>query len=253
MSAYQSLIKLYSATFLSLAILGAGFYLGKGVSHMREPSHFVTVKGLAEKNVKSDLGVWEIDYREIGDNLVTLNQQIQHDQTTVNAFLISHGFENNELSAQPVHVEDRLANVYQQSNTNQTTQQRYIVTSGVQVRSSKVDLIEKINSLTGVLLQQGVALAFDTSRINPNPSYYFTQLDNLRPEMLATATHSARLVAEQFAKDANTTLGSIRHASQGLFEITNRDATSSGWGSQAATSIDKKIRLVTTIDYELGN
>lgn len=102
-------------------------------------------------------------------------------------------------------------------------------------------------------MQQGVALAFDTSRINPNPSYYFTQLDNLRPEMLATATHSARLVAEQFAKDANTTLGSIRHASQGLFEITNRDATSSGWGSQAATSIDKKIRLVTTIDYELTN
>ncbi|MDX1901775.1 MAG: SIMPL domain-containing protein [Gammaproteobacteria bacterium] len=244
MSNYKYLSVLISAILISLGIFSAGFYIGKGLHGFRDPSHFVTVKGIAERNVKSDLGVWQINYHELGDNLMTVNQQLQHDQTIVIQFLTSHGFKNNELFLQPAKVEDRLTGY--QSSEQKTKIQRYVVTSGILVRSQQVDLIDKTNALTGLLLQQGVPISFNT-----NPYYYFTQLDALRPAMMADATHSARLVAEQFAKDASTRLGSIQHASQGLFQFMSRDAMSTEYGDSALSSIYKKIRLVTTIDYQL--
>jgi len=246
----KSMMKLFSAIVLSVGVLGAGVFIGKGLYSFRNASHIVTVKGMAERNVKSDLGVWEINYREIGDDLSLVNKQLEHDQALVADFLISHGFKNEELTVQSVRVEDRQANTYEQANAK-TKLERYVVTSGIRVRSTHVDLIAKINALTGTLLQQGVAVAFDIGSLSPNPSYYFTRLDSLRPEMLADATHSARLVAEQFANDAGTHLGSISHASQGLFQLMSRDSMNADEGSSALSSIDKKIRLVTTIDYQL--
>ena len=69
--------------------------------------------------------------------------------------------------------------------------------------------------------------------------------------MLAEATQSARLVAEQFAKDSNSQIGNIRRASQGQFQIMSRDSDEAGNSQQQLSSIYKKIRLVTTVDYYL--
>lgn len=246
---------LISAIILSLGIFGAGYAVGKSLYLSRLFNRTVTVKGLAERDVKSDLGIWEINYRQVGSSLIEINQRLQNDKIAVINFLKSHGFTDQEIEAQPVKVEDRLANVYSQSSNGTTSADRYVVTSGVRVRSTRVDLMQQVNQLTGALLQQGVALSFDNSQGNPNPSYYYTQLDTIRPQMLADATRSARLVAEQFAKDSGTELRGIQHASQGLFQIMSRDTStmSADWSSSqsALGSIDKKVRLVTTIDYRL--
>lgn len=248
-------LALVIAIIISLGIFGAGYSVGKALYASRMLNKTVTVKGLAERDVKSDLAIWEVNYREIGNNLSDVNQRLQHDQSLVTAFLKQHGLNDNEMEVQPVKVEDRLANIYSQSTNSGTSSERFVVTGGLRVRSTRVNLIQQINQLSGNLLQQGVPVTFESSVVNPNPSYYFIQLDIIRPEMLAEATRSARLVAEQFAKDSNTQLGGIQHASQGVFQIMNRDSTtmSSDWNTNqsALGSIDKKIRLVTTIDYRL--
>ena len=51
------------------------------------------------------------------------------------------------------------------------------------------------------------------------PTYVFTGLNAIKPQMLAEATVNARAAAEQFAADIDGTLGGIRRASQGIFEI----------------------------------
>lgn len=251
----NKVIYLISAIVISLGIFGAGYSVGKALYLSKILNREVTVKGLAERDVKSDLGIWEIDYREVGNNLIDLNKQLQHDQGIVLAFLKQHSFTDQEIEAQPVKVEDRLANVYSQPGSAQGSTERYIVTSGLRIRSTRVDLIQAVTQLTGTLLQQGVPLAFDTNTSNPNPSYYFTKLDSIRPDMLAETTRSARLVAEQFAKDSDTQLAGIQHASQGQFQIMGRDTStlSADWSSNqsALGSIDKKVRLVTTLDYRL--
>lgn len=246
---------LAAAFILSLGILGAGFSIGKGMYLVRKFNRTVTVKGLAEMDAKSDLGIWEINYREVGNDLTEINQRLQHDQELVVTFLKQQGFGDNEIDRTQLKVEDRLANIYNQNTGGNGNQQRYVVTGGTRIRSNKVELIEHTVQKMDQLLQQGILLAFDASSLSPNPSYYYTALDQLRPSMLATATKSARTVAEQFAKDSASHLGGIARASQGVFQIMGRDTStmSADWNSNqnALGSIDKKVRLVTTIDYQL--
>lgn len=244
-----------SALILSLGIFGAGYNVGKGIYILKKMSRSITVKGLAEKDVNSDLGIWEINYRELGNDLVKLDQTLQKDQQIVVAFLKQQGFTDQEIDFSQLKVEDRLANVYSQTDEQTVAAQRYVVTGGVRVRSTKVNLIEQTVKLTDRLLQQGVPLAFDVSLISPNPSYYFMQLDSIRPDMLSEATHSAKAIADQFARDSGSKLAGIQHASQGVFQIMSRDTStlSNDWSSNqnALGSIQKKVRLVTTIEYGL--
>lgn len=246
--------KFVSAVILSLGIFGAGLCIGKALYHFRAVQPSVTVKGLAERDVKSDLGIWEIDYREVGNNLTEINQRLQHDQTVVMEFLKQRGLKADEIQIRPVKVEDRLANVYSDT-TKAAGNDRFVVTTGLRVRSTNVNLIQTLNQEVNLLLQQGLTLTLDVIEPNPNPSYYFTQLDALRPEMLAEATKSARLVAQQFANDSGSKLGSIQRANQGVFQVMGRDTStmSADWNTNqsALGSIDKKVRLVTTIDYQL--
>jgi hypothetical protein len=248
-------VTIFSALIIGLGMFAAGYSIGKGFYYSKLFTRTVTVKGLAERDVKSDLGIWEVDYREVGTNLTDLNQRIQHDQLQVKEFLTQHGFAANELEVQAVKVDDRLANYYSQGGAQPSNMDRYVVTSGIRVRSARVELMQQMTQLTGVLLQQGIPVFFDSAIINPNPSYYLTKLDQIRPEMLAEATRSARLVAEQFAKDSGTKLRNIQRASQGIFQIMSRDTStlSADWNTNqsALGSIDKKVRLVTTIDYQL--
>ena len=77
----------------------------------------------------------------------------------------------------------------------------------------------------------------------------FTKLNDIKPEMVAAATKDARAAAEQFAKDSDTSVGGIKQATQGYFEITGRDGDGGGWG--VADTPFKRVRVVTTIDFYL--
>lgn len=240
---------------IALGLIGAGYYSGQAIAQLKASQRYLTVKGLSEHEVKANLAVWEIDYREVDNDLTAANQRLQHDQQVVINYLHQQGFTDDEIELRPAKVNDLFANPY---NSNNNAKFRYIVTSGVRVRSTKVDLIQKVNQQTSDLIQQGIPLSFNTSDyssdLDPNPSYYFTQLDSIRPQMLSEATQSAFTIAQQFAKDSNSQLAGIGQASQGVFQIASRDSVTStinNSGQNEASSVYKKVRLVTTIQYIL--
>ena len=80
------------------------------------------------------------------------------------------------------------------------------------------------------------------------PVYVFTRLNDYKPAMIAEATRNARAGAEQFARDSGAALGGIRQASQGVFQILPRDETP---GATEAGQPDKRLRVVTTVEYQL--
>ena len=76
-------------------------------------------------------------------------------------------------------------------------------------------------------------------------------LEHLERERGNTAaTRNARLSAEQFAADSGSAIAEIRRASQGLFEILPRDPAP---GLMEANQVDKKVRVVSTIEYRLAD
>lgn len=110
------------------------------------------------------------------------------------------------------------------------------------VRTNDVARVQSTTRSLNDLVRQDVVL-----QDFQGPSYMFTKLNDVRPQMIAEGTAAARTGAEQFAKDSGTPLGPIRQATQGSFEILPRD----GSGGDEAASIDKKVRVVTTITYSL--
>jgi len=116
-----------------------------------------------------------------------------------------------------------------------------------------VNKIRDLAGRTGELIRKGLVLADDTG-----PSYIFTKLNNIKPEMIAEATKNARKAAEQFAADSGSRVGKIRRAYQGVFSIEARDGASlpspDGYmGDANLSAINKKVRVVSTVDYYLAN
>lgn len=244
---------LFFGLFLAASLVLSAIFVGGMFYKSKLSDRYVTVKGLAVKEVKANLAIWEINFNEVGANLVDVNQQIEKSREKVIEFLKAQGFSDQEIEKKTSKVTDLLANPYSTPNADPNiAQRRYILVSGVRVRTNKVDLVQKSNQLVSELLRQGVSLNFEASDVGPNPSYIFNQLDSIRPQMLAEATHSARLVAEQFAKDSDSRLGDIRRANQGIFQLMPRDAADTSENQNEATSINKRVRLVTTVEYFLS-
>ena len=126
--------------------------------------------------------------------------------------------------------------------SNDDVRVRYKVTNVVVVTSNKVDLVRDLIKKQTELLRQGIAVV--AGDYNYRTTYEYTDLNSIKPEMIAEATAKAREAAEKFAADSHSSLGKIQSASQGQFSISDRD--------QYTPQI-KTVRVVTYINYQLEN
>jgi len=118
----------------------------------------------------------------------------------------------------------------------------------VMVRSSDPDRIFAASQAVGDLIDAGVVLSSGEEYGPGGPTFVFTRLNDLKPEMIAEATASARVAAQQFAQDSRSDIAGIRRANQGVFVILPRDEAP---GIAEQTQLFKKVRVVSTIDYLL--
>jgi hypothetical protein len=116
---------------------------------------------------------------------------------------------------------------------------RYVAEQTITLRSPRVGAVKEALQRSGELIREGVALM---RSYEYNTTFLYTALDEIKPQMIADATKDARKAAEQFARDSGSTVGAIRNAQQGYFDIQDRDAFSPEI---------KKVRVVTTIQYFL--
>lgn len=242
------LSQVISASILGIAIgIGlatCGEFIAHGFAEFRAADRVVTVKGLAEKQVKADLAVWNIAFKIVGNDLETTYTGIQAAQTKIDDFLKSQGFAAEEISVAGMQVTDLYAREYGTSDVK--PEYRYILRNQVLVRTTAVDKIALALQASNALVKNGVLLE-DLNSVK----YFYTQLNAIRPEMLALATESARALAEQFAKDSGSKVSQIRKANQGVFKILPRDGAENDFGMEDTTSVFKKVRVVSTIDYAL--
>ncbi len=57
--------------------------LGAQIKAIRLGDRYVSVRGLAERTVKSDLAIWPLDYREVGDDLPSAYSKTEADKKTI--------------------------------------------------------------------------------------------------------------------------------------------------------------------------
>jgi hypothetical protein len=214
------------AVGVALVIFSAVFFFSaRGFS---DQGSYVEVKGLSEKIIKSDTAIWSLSFEVKSNNVDSLYSDIEKNITTIKKFLTEKGFEPSEINVAPV-------NIYQ--DTYKDAAFRYNSTNQISVYTNKVDLAKSASNETLLLVKNGVVL-------NQNYiSFEFSDLNSIKPDMLAEAIKNARDTAFQFAQNAGTTVGKVTRGNQGVFDITEKDPGSPEY---------KKIRLVSTLRFLLN-
>lgn len=224
--------------------------IGNALQRFKMDDRFVSVKGLSEREVKADLVVWNIQTRIVNDNLLEGSDKIEEAKNKIVEFLIQKQISKDDIITEGSSVIDKRANQYE--NYQQMNTPRYLITQIIQIRSSNVDLVQNVSRMTGELLQAGVVIS-NNEYGNPI-QYYFTKLNDIKPEMISEATQKAREAAQKFATENDSKLGRLKKANQGLFTIVDRTASlSGGEGGYASSTVDiyKKVRVVISAEYSI--
>ncbi len=188
---------------------------------------YVEVKGLSERIVKADTAIWSMNFEAKSNNIDTLYADIEKNIGTIKKFLKEKGFEDSEINVAPV-------NIYQ--DTYKDALFRYNSNNQLSVYTKKVDLAKSASNSTLLLIKSGVVL-------NQNSiSFEFSDLNSIKPEMLAEAIKNAKETAGQFAQNSGSSVGGIARGNQGVFDITEKDPGSPEY---------KKIRVVSTLRFLL--
>lgn len=233
--------RLLPSFLVMLGLFGAGFFPGYYYYQGKVNANYVTVKGLAEKDVKADLAVWEMRIVATGDELSTVQKSLNNQLAAIKDFLHDNNIADEEITEGRIDTNDLSTNPYLDKYKS-----RYILTQNISIRSRNVDNISAVMQKTGDLISKGIT--FDSQQYSSPVSYIFTGLNEIKAEMLSEATANAYTAAEEFAKNSHSTVGKIRYANQGVFSILPQIKTDFASESQ---QINKTVRVVVTVDYWL--
>lgn len=226
------------AAILAVGLALLGIFIYNGINSLSKRDRTVSVRGLAEKEVKADRVIWPLVYKTVGNDIGGIYSDVSNANNKIKAFLVRNGISADEISVGAPQVNDLWTNEY---NDNRN-RERYTARSVITVTSSDVDKVRALIVRTGELLKEGIAIA--PNDYGTQIQYSFTSLNKIKPKMIEEATKNAREAAEKFAKDSDSRLGKIKSASQGLFTIDNRDEN---------TPFIKEVRVVTMVNYYLDN
>lgn len=227
---------------LAIGLTAAGFFPGYYYYQAKNNNNSVSVKGLAEMNVKADLAIWKLKFVTTGNELIPAQQQLSAQAEEINTFLQQQGFTPQEINIERIETNDLMATPYRGNDANSS---RFILSQTITIKSNNVLLVEKTLPKTDSLIAKGII--FDTSYSEP-VSYIFTKLNDIKPQMLEQATINAKKAAAEFAKSSGSSVGKIHRANQGVFSILPREQTANSFEAQ---QIEKTIRVVSTIEYWL--
>jgi uncharacterized protein len=237
---------LCGSVILALGVGLGSVSLANGLVEMKRADREVTVRGVAERDVTANRASWGVSYSENAYGLAEALGKVDGDTRLIQDFLRQQGFTGQAtkpgsatISVTDEYIDDRP-----------TGRKIYSVSRAISFTTDKVAAVAQVEASKDALAQQGLVVG------STWVSYEYTELETIKPEMIAEATRDARRAAEKFADDSGSSVGGIRSATQGYFSVSSRDETGGGddeygGGSSTASTPDQKVRVVTTIAYYL--
>lgn len=238
-------ILLSAVGIFAIGLTTSGYALGDGLRRSKLAEHrVVSVRGVSERNVTADLATWTVDFSHQGTDFASIQQSVDAQARAVRAYFQRAGFRTDEISDSDVSVSREQP---RDKDGHPIGPLRLTIKRSIQLRTGNVMRLRAAYSAQSELLREGVEVS------GTNASYTFTKLNALKPQMIAEATQNARRSAEEFARDSGTSVGRIKTASQGYFTVGPRDGDEcEGCNSSGGNSPFQKVRVVTSVDYELG-
>lgn len=235
-----------SAVAISLAIVISFLIAGNAYKYKFRTAETISVTGLAEKEFVSDQIVWKGSYSRQMLDLKTAYQQLKEDEGKVRVYLTAKGIAGKEVVFSAVSIEKNYTqNLNEQGNVKSTQFAGYLLSQSVTVDSRDIEKIEKVSREVTELIESGIEFS------SFPPSYYYTKLSELKVDLLAKASSDAHQRAETIAKNSGSSLGKVKKAAMGVFQITGQNANEdySYGGSFNISSKNKKASITLKSEY----
>ncbi|WP_424494543.1 SIMPL domain-containing protein [Salinimicrobium sp. GXAS 041] len=240
-------MKYIGAVIFAIAIVLAAWFLGNAYVSRANPDGVISVTGSGSENFTSDLIVWEGQFSRVSPNLEQAYKELNQDKETVRNYLLNKGIKPENIVFNSVQTNEQRENQYQNGNYVGSIFRGYELIQSVKIESNDVELIENVSREITELLNKGVQ--FNSTP----PRYYYTKIADLKIEMISKATEDARLRAEKIAENSGGSLGELKSANMGVFQITGQNSGEDfSWSGAYNTADKKKTASITMrLDYEI--
>lgn len=240
-------MKHITASIIGLAIVLSAIFLGNSYVKRANPPQVISVTGLGTQNFTSDLIVWEGTFVTFNSDLKNAFEKLNRDKDLVKEYLVSKGVPENSIIFNSVQTLEQRDNKYENGNYVGSIFRGYELSQSLQIESAEVAKIEQVSREITELLNKGVQFT------SLAPRYYYTQLADLKIEMISKATEDARVRAEKIAENSGSKLGELISAKMGVFQITGQNSDEAySWGGAYNTSSKNKTASITMrLEYKV--
>lgn len=201
----------------------------------------IIVTGLAEKDFISDQIVWNGSFSRQGFDLKEVYAQLKADETEIRRYLNANQIPDSNIVFSSVDVQRNYEQRFD-DNGRQTGSvfSGYNLNGKVTVDSRNIAVVERLSREITGLLQKGIELN------STPPAYYFSGLNTLKIDLLAKAAQDALKRAQTIADNSEASLGDIRKANMGVFQITGKNSNEDySYGGAFNTSSKEKTASIT--------
>lgn len=218
--------------------------------------HTIKVTGSAKKRIVSDLIEWNAIIEARAPERTAAYVTLREGRDKAVAFLIAQGIKPGEIKPQSTSVQEVFEKVIEDKvlpgttvpvRTETNVSKGFLTRLVIEVRSTDMTRVEKASREITSLLEEGVAVN------SGRPRYFYTQLSELKLEMLAAAAKDARGRAENILRSAgNAALGKLIVADMGIININPANSTStSDEGNNDTSSLEKDIITIIHAEFEV--
>lgn len=124
-------MKVVVAIILGISLILSASLLKEGLTGLKTSDRYVTVKGVAEREVQADLALWPIRFVATGNTLEQAQEKARSSREAIYAFLELQAIDKSAVELQRLDVTDTRANPYQGEG-----EQKFIINQTLMVRST---------------------------------------------------------------------------------------------------------------------
>jgi len=230
----------YAAAFLILgiSIILAAFVFGFFFYQTRSSRDFVQVLGAATQGFESDIVKWNMTMEESTDlhNIREGYRSIQQKRDKLINILTGKGISKDDININPISINNRWNREGEVSGYN-LNQSLFII-------STEVTTIEALALNPDELLDQDIF--FQMSSLE----YFYSEIDNMKKDLLELATRNARERADKILKESNHKAGKMIWSQAGVFQIIEPYSTEvESYGMYNTASRKKEIKVTVHANF----
>jgi hypothetical protein len=249
--------KLKSTLVIGVSIIITALILGTAFKNRNENLDTISVVGLGTTDFVSDEILWSGSFATKSFDIKEAYNKMISDQKIVADFFMSKGFKKEEFTFGAVQFNKRFREV-RTENSEVAYQTKYeqvfdgyeatqTITFSAKKNPELMKRIEEVSSKTSELINSGIELTSNSIQ------YTYSNLPNLKHSLIEKASKDASERAQKIVNTANGSLGKLKSASMGVFQITGQGSTEedSYGGNNDTYSKNKTARITVRLEYEL--